>query len=87
LERPFAHLYESGEMKRTHLRGRDNILKRVLIQVSALNLGFLMQAAMGVGTPRGIKDRIRSMTSALTRTLASVFNTLSVTSETLHLLS
>ena len=30
LERPFAHLYETGRMRRVHLRGHDNILKRVL---------------------------------------------------------
>ena len=31
LERPFAHCYETGEMRRVHLRGRENILKRLLI--------------------------------------------------------
>ena len=30
LERPFAHLYETGGMRRTHLRGHENILKRLL---------------------------------------------------------
>ena len=30
-ERSFAHLYETGGMRRTHLRGHDNILKRLLI--------------------------------------------------------
>src|SRR5215475_1610770 len=28
IERPFAHLYETGGMRRTHLRGHTNILKR-----------------------------------------------------------
>ena len=28
LERPFAHLYETGGMRRVHLRGHTNILKR-----------------------------------------------------------
>ena len=31
LERPFAHLYETGGMRRVHLRGHTNILKRLLI--------------------------------------------------------
>ena len=31
LERPFAHLYETGRMRRVHLRGHGNILKRVLL--------------------------------------------------------
>ena len=57
LERPFAHLYETGRMRRTHLRGRENILKRILIHVSALNLGFLMRASFNIGTPRGLQGR------------------------------
>ena len=32
LERSFAHAYETGGMRRVYLRGRDNVLKRVLIQ-------------------------------------------------------
>jgi transposase len=60
LERPFAHLYETGAMRRTHLRGGTNILKRVLIHVSALNLGLLMRAAFGIGTPRTLQGRVRA---------------------------
>ena len=37
LERPFAHTLETGAMRPVHLRHRDNILKRVLIQYTALN--------------------------------------------------
>ena len=43
LERPFAHLYETGRMRRVHLRGHGNILKRVLLHACALNLGLLMR--------------------------------------------
>ncbi len=35
LERPNAHLYETGGMRRTHLRGHGNILKRLLVHVAA----------------------------------------------------
>jgi hypothetical protein len=31
LERPFAHLYETGGMRRVHLRRHTNILKRLVI--------------------------------------------------------
>jgi hypothetical protein len=31
IERSFAHLYDTGGMRRTHLRGHANILKRLLI--------------------------------------------------------
>ena len=41
LERPFAHLFETGRLRRTHLRGHPNILKRLLVHVGAFNLGLL----------------------------------------------
>ena len=34
LERPFAHLYETGSMRRVHLRGHTNIRKRLLIHTA-----------------------------------------------------
>jgi transposase len=40
IERSFAHLYDTGGMRRTHLRGHSNILKRVLIHAGAFNLGL-----------------------------------------------
>jgi transposase len=55
LERSFAHAYDTGAMRRTHLRGHDNILKRVLVQLGAFNLGLLMRRLIGVGTPRGLQ--------------------------------
>lgn len=58
LERPFAHLYETGRMRRVHLRGHGNILKRVLLQAAALNLGLLMRTLVGVGTPRSLQGRV-----------------------------
>jgi transposase len=57
LERPNAHLYTTGAMRRVHLRGHANILKRLLIHVAGLNLGLLMRALTGVGTPRSLQGR------------------------------
>jgi len=57
IERSFAHLYETGGMRRTHLRGHRNILKRLLIHAGAFNLGLLVRATFGVGTPRGLQGR------------------------------
>ena len=65
LERPFAHLYETGRMRRVYLRGRNNILKRILIHVSALNLGLIMRTAFGIGTPRTLQGRALPFLSAL----------------------
>lgn len=58
LERPFAHAYETGGLRRVYLRGHSNILKRVLIHTSALNLGLLMRRLVGVGTPRSLQGRL-----------------------------
>ena len=52
LERPFAHAFDAGGMRRTHLRGHDNILKRLVIHLAGLNLGILMRDLIGAGTPR-----------------------------------
>ena len=54
VERSFAHVLESGGMRRTHLRGRENNEKRYLVQVSAFNLGLVMRKLCGFGTPRGL---------------------------------
>jgi transposase len=56
LERPFAHCYETGGMRRVHLRGHDNILKRLLIHVAGYNLSLVLRLTIGKGTPRGLQD-------------------------------
>ncbi|MFA6444910.1 MAG: transposase [Sterolibacterium sp.] len=53
-ERSFAHMYETGGMRRTHLRGRDNILKRGLIQAMAFNLALMIRTKYGMGKPRSL---------------------------------
>lgn len=53
-ERTFAHMYETGSMRRLHLRGSKNALKRVLLQGAAFNLGIVMRKILGAGTPRGL---------------------------------
>ncbi len=57
VERSFAHVYDTGGMRRTHLRGHENILKRLLVHAGAFNLGLLMRKAFGRGTPRGLQGR------------------------------
>jgi transposase len=56
LERPFAHCYETGRMRRLHLRSRDNILKRLLIHITGFNLSLVLRLMTGKGTPRGLQD-------------------------------
>ena len=57
IERSFAHCYDTGAMRRTHLRGHENILKRQLIHVGAFNLSLIFRALIGAGTPRELKNR------------------------------
>ena len=71
-ERPFAHLYETGGMRRTHLRGHPNILKRLLIHCGAFNLGLLMRGSLGAGTPRGLQGRARALWALMLRLLRSL---------------
>lgn len=52
VERSFAHCYETGGMRRTHLRSHPNILKRLLIHVAGFNLGLVMRSLFGIGKPR-----------------------------------
>ena len=65
LERPNAHLYDTGGMRRVHLRGHSNILKRLLVHVCGFNLGLLMRQLTGVGTPRSLQGRATALLHAL----------------------
>jgi transposase len=75
LERTFAHLYDTGGMRRVHLRGHDNIVKRLLVHASGFNLGLVMRRLIGVGTPRGLQGRVAALITvvlSLWRTISAV---------------
>ena len=55
LERTFAHLLVSGGLRRVHVRGQEEIRKRLLIQAATFNLGLLMSKRFGFGTPRALQ--------------------------------
>jgi transposase len=57
IERPFAHAFETGGMRRTHLRHHENIAKRLLVHIAGLNLALLMRTRFGVGKPRCLQGR------------------------------
>jgi len=61
IERSFAHCYDTGGMRRTHLRGHENILKRLLIHVGAFNLSLIFRTLLGSGTPREFRNRQSSL--------------------------
>jgi len=61
IERSFAHCYDTGGMRRTHLRGHENILKRLLLHVGAFNLSLIFRSLLGAGTPRELRNRLASL--------------------------
>jgi len=65
IERSFAHCYDTGAMRRTHLRGHQNILKRQLIHVGAFNLSLIFRMLLGSGTPRELRNRPFSLVTVL----------------------
>jgi transposase len=81
LERPCAHLYETGALRRVHVRGHANVLKRLLVHAGAFNLGLWMRTLFGIGTPRALQGRAVALAAVLSafwgvvcRTNAPVWN-------------
>jgi transposase len=72
IERSFAHLYNTGGMRRTHLRGHQNILKRLLIHAGGFNLGLVVRSVLGVGTPRGLQGRVAAVIGTLLVLLGTI---------------
>lgn len=56
VERSFAHVCETGGARRVWLWGIEKVRKRYLLQVCARNLGLMLRALFGIGTPRGLQN-------------------------------
>ena len=65
IERTFAHCYETGAMRRLHVRGDANITKRLLLQAAAFNLSLVMRKLFKAGTPRGYGDLVAALCHAI----------------------
>src|SRR5450755_2432598 len=74
VERSFAHCYDTGAMRRTHLRHHENILKRQLIHVGAFNLSLIFRSMIGAGTPRELKNHLALLVFVLERLINSLRN-------------
>ena len=72
IERPFAHAFETGGMRRTHLRHHENIAKRLLVHIAGLNLALLMRTRFGVGKPRCLQGRAAALWAAIAALLRSL---------------
>jgi transposase len=83
LERTFAHCYETGGMRRLHLRGRENIAKRALIHGAAFNMGLMLRAFYGLPKPRSCSAAARALILAVMRPIRSLWATLRPTG-TIH---
>ncbi len=73
VERSFAHVLDRGGMRRAWLRGRENVHKRYLIHVAGFNLGVLMRALYGQGTPREAAEALYALLFVLQSDAALAF--------------
>jgi transposase len=54
-ERTFAHVCDTGGMRRSWLKGVAKLAKRYLIAVAAHNLGRILRKLFGVGKPKALQ--------------------------------
>jgi transposase len=73
-ERSMAHMYETGGMRRVHLKGRDNILKRLLVHAGGFNLALIMRKREGIGKPRRLQGTFAHIFAYLTSLLLYVWS-------------
>jgi transposase len=74
LERPCAHLYETGGLRRAHVRGHENVLKRLLVHAGGFNLGLWMRTLFGIGTPRSLQGRLATVGAVLSMVWSLVYD-------------
>jgi transposase len=70
-ERTFVHVLDYGGARRTTLRGRENILKRYLVQAACLNLSILLRETLGIGTLKQTWAASAAATATLLRVLGA----------------
>jgi len=73
IERNFAHQFDTGGMDRLYLRGRENVLKRLLIQAAACNLALLLRSLYGAGKPKAAHNLKAAVIFAFLRLLIALF--------------
>ena len=64
-ERAFAHLKRTGGLARVFVRGRREVGKKLQTHVAAANLGVILRALIGIGTPRNLQGRSKAFLKAL----------------------
>jgi transposase len=82
VERSFALMLDRGGMRRSWLRGRENLHKRYLVHVAGYNLGLIMRLLVGAGTPRELLARTAGHLLALTAADGAVIAILTLATDT-----
>lgn len=72
IERSFAHILDAGGMRRTTLRGWENLNKRFKLAAAFYNLSQLMRLLFGFGTPKQLMAAMERSRRALFSRLAAV---------------
>jgi transposase len=72
LERPFAHQFETGGMRRLYVRGLDEVHKKLLLQAAACNLALLLRTKHGAGTPRGLAEAEKGLCTLISALLEAL---------------
>jgi transposase len=72
IERSFAHILDCGGMRRTTLRGWENLNKRFKLAAAFYNLSQLMRQLFGYGTPKQLAAALKRGVRGLFFRLASV---------------
>ena len=72
IERSFAHILDCGGMRRTTLRGWENLNKRFKLAAAIYNLSQLMRKLFGIGTPKQLAARGRLLFLQFTYLLAAI---------------
>jgi Transposase DDE domain len=74
-ERTFAHICDTGGMRRSWLRGLLDVSKRYTIAAAAHNLGRILRSLFGIGKPRALQgqDGTFALTQLLTERVLKPF--------------
>jgi transposase len=86
VERTFAHICDTGGMRRSWLKKVVNVSKRYLLAAAAHNLGRIMRKLFGIGKPRTLQDLgdLAALTQLVTRLLDALQAASRIPSRTAH---
>lgn len=72
VERSFAHVCQTGGMRRSWIRGLVEVGKRYLMAAAAFNLGTILRKLFGMIKPRGLVGRLAALLAAVDRLLTTL---------------